>query len=64
MEEHSPQKAVHEGRDSVTTFNDVSKAGQKRKTAAGSLVHIPGHEHSLRMDDPGKIGIGLRRTSD
>lgn len=29
LEEHSPQKAVHEGRDSVTTFNDISKAGQK-----------------------------------
>lgn len=27
--EHSLQMAVHEGRDSAETLNDVSKAGQK-----------------------------------
>lgn len=27
-------------------------------------MHIPGHAYSLRKDDPGKIGIGLRKTSD
>lgn len=33
LEEHSPQKGVHEGRDSVKTFNDESKAGQKEDSS-------------------------------